>query len=142
MAEARGLIAEEPPGGAVEAEILAGLLAHNAAATGQGSRHPLMLTLRDQAGALLGGLRGEVAMDWLLIDKLWLSPTARGRGQGAALLAAAEAAARARGAVGAHLYTSSFQAPGFYIRQGYVEIGRLTGRPAGHDRMWFAKRWG
>ncbi len=136
------MITAEPPGGAVEAAILAGLLAHNAEATGQPLREALVFALRDAAGVLTGGLKGEIALGWLLVDQLWIAPMARGRGQGAALLTRAEDAARARGAVGAHLYTSTFQAPGFYARFGYVEIGRLRGRPAGHDRLWMARRWG
>lgn len=136
------MITDEPPGGEAQAAILAGLLAHNAAATGQASREALVLGLRDANGALLGGLKGEIALGWLLVDQLWIAPAARGQGQGAALLTRAENTARTRGAVGAHLYTSTFQAPGFYARLGYVEIGRLRGRPAGHDRLWMATRWG
>jgi hypothetical protein len=46
------------------------------------------------------------------------------------------------GAIGAQLTTSTFQAAGFYEKQGYAEIGRLKDRPPGHDRIWMAKRWG
>ncbi|WP_431284814.1 GNAT family N-acetyltransferase [Humitalea sp. 24SJ18S-53] len=136
------MIVVETPGGPAEAEILAGLIAHNAEATGSGQRHPLLLALRDDAGALIGGLKAEVVHGWLFVDNLWIAAAGRGRGQGAALMARAEAAGRALGAVGGHLYTSTFQAPGFYEKLGYREIGRLQGRPAGHDRIWMAKRWG
>ena len=102
---------------------------------------PLCLLHRDGAGTVRAGLVGELALDWLFIDKFWVDDALRGQGLGAALLAAAEAEARERGAVGAHLYTSSFQAPAFYRKHGFREIGRLEGRPAGHDRFRFAKRF-
>lgn len=126
--------------------VLEGLSAHRAAAlASMGSgvlvAHPLCFFHRDEAGRLRAGLVGEVALDWLFVEKFWVDEALRGQGIGAALLAAAEAAARDLGAVGAHLYTSSFQAPEFYRKHGFREIGRLEGRPAGHDRFWFAKRF-
>jgi len=137
------VIAEEEPGSEAEAAVLGGLVAYNAAATGRGfARDRLLFTARDAEGALLGGLKAEIAWDWLMIDIFWLDARARGQGLGTRMLAAAEAAGRARGAIGAHLYSSTFQAPGFYIRQGYEEIGRLRDRPPGQDRVWLAKRWG
>lgn len=120
-----------------------GLLAHRRAAV-PGSAVPLAVFLRDPVTACVaGGLVAEVALGWLYVKRFWLPDALRGRGHGAAVLAAAEAAARDRhGAVGAHLNTSTWQAPGFYLRQGYEEIGRLRDRPPGHDRIWMAKRWG
>ncbi len=66
----------------------------------------------------------------------------RGQGYGSRLLALAEETARMHGAIGAQLTTSTFQAAGFYEKQGYAEIGRLKDCPPGHDRIWMAKRWG
>jgi GNAT superfamily N-acetyltransferase len=102
---------------------------------------PITVLLRDSAGHLAGGIRAELGLEWLTVHHLWVDEAVRGAGHGARLLAAAEAAARARGATGAHLTTSTWQAPGFYEKQGYHEIGRLHGRPEGHDRIWYAKRF-
>ena len=102
---------------------------------------PLCLVHRGPDGAMLAGLVAEVMLDWLFVEKFWIDDSLRGQGIGSAMLAKAEAEGRARGAVGVHLYTSSFQAPGFYRRQGYTELGVLAGRPAGHTRHWFAKRF-
>lgn len=125
--------------------IRRGLRQHRAAAfpdrADGGAGEPLCFLHRDPSGTVRAGLVAELALDWLLIDKFWVDDGLRGQGIGSALLAAAEAEARSRGAVGVHLYTSSFQAPGFYRRHGFREIGRLEGRPAGHDRFWFAKRF-
>lgn len=129
-----------------EAEaIRGGLIAHRAQAlAGRDDATtvtPVCLVRRDAEGRVVAGLVAELALEWLFVEKFWVDENLRGQGLGGRLLAAAEDWARARGAVGAHLYTSSFQAPAFYRRQGYREIGRLEGRPAGHDRLWFAKRF-
>ncbi|WBV42169.1 N-acetyltransferase [Pseudoroseomonas cervicalis] len=127
------------------ASVRAGLAAHRAAALparpDSAGGPPVSLVWRDAGGRIRAGLIGDVTLDWLFIDKFWVDETLRGQGIGRRMLAAAEERARALGAVGAHLYTSSFQAPDFYRARGYAEIGRLRGRPAGHDRLWFAKRW-
>jgi GNAT superfamily N-acetyltransferase len=118
-----------------------GLLAWNAAAVDDSTRLPLVLLHRDDAGAVTAGLIGEVALRWCYIERLWVAAGCRGRGLGSALLAAAEAAAAARGALGVHLHSSSFQAPEFYRHRGYAELGRLDDRPPGHTRFWLAKRF-
>jgi GNAT superfamily N-acetyltransferase len=64
----------------------------------------------------------------------------RGRGVGGELLDRAEAIARARGCTDAYTDTFDFQAPGFWIRHGYEEFGRLEGMPPGHSRVWFRKK--
>ncbi|MBI0432379.1 N-acetyltransferase [Roseomonas sp. KE0001] len=132
------------PGGPEERAVLAGLLEHRAGALPERAdareRAPLCLVWRGADGAVQAGLVAEYALDWLYVDKLWVDAGLRGQGIGRRLLAAAEDWTRARGGVGVHLHSSSFQAPDFYRGLGYAEIGRLEGRPAGHDRFWFAKR--
>ena len=129
----------------VDAALRAGLVAHRRALLSErrdgGAGRPLAFARRDAEGRVVAGLVGEVALDWRSIDKFWVDDSLRSQGLGKRLLAAAELEAQRLGAIGAHLNTSSFQAPDFYRAQGYVEIGRLEGRPAGHDRLWFAKRF-
>jgi hypothetical protein len=43
--------------------------------------------------------------------------------------------ARRRGASTIVLDTHTFQAPGFYTELGFVEVGRTTGTPRGHDQV-------
>lgn len=128
-----------PPGAD---DVTAGLLAHLIERAGDWPRQPLTLLLKDKAGEVRGGIRAMVALCWLQVDHFWIDEALRGQGHGGRLLARAEAEARALGAIGAHLTTSTFQAIGFYERQGYREIGRLHDRPPGQDRVWMAKRWG
>jgi GNAT superfamily N-acetyltransferase len=107
----------------------------------EAASHPICLVHRAPDGRLLAGLVAEVTLDWLFVEKFWVDESLRGQGIGTRMLAAAEEAGRERGAIGAHLYTSSFQAPAFYRRHGYAELGALEGRPAGHRRYWFGKRF-
>jgi GNAT superfamily N-acetyltransferase len=60
-------------------------------------------------------------------------------GLGTDLLSRAEAVARARGCTDAYTDTFSFQAPGFWRRNGWIEAGRLDGMPPGHSRIWYRK---
>ncbi|MBE9604884.1 GNAT family N-acetyltransferase [Acetobacteraceae bacterium H6797] len=120
--------------------VRAGLRAHNAR-VGDPTRTPLCLLRRDEAGKVVGGIVAEVAMQWLYIDKFWIDESLRGQGLGTRLLRAAEERAKELGAIGAHLHTSSYQAPGFYTGLGYERIGALPGRPAGQTRFWFARRF-
>jgi GNAT superfamily N-acetyltransferase len=129
---------ESPPGAS---DIRAALIAHNRR-VGDPQRRPLVLLLRDQGGTPRAGLIGEVVFGWLYIQTFFVEPALRGQGIGTRLLAEAEARAKAMGAIGAHLNTSTFQAPEFYAKHGYAEVGRLSDRPLGHDRLWVAKRWG
>ena len=62
------------------------------------------------------------------------------RGLPTAVTVAAEDEARRRGCIGTYVDTYSFQAPGFYARQGYAAFGTLEDLPPGGSRTWFAKR--
>ncbi|MGK6316851.1 hypothetical protein [Neorhizobium sp. DT-125] len=50
-----------------------------------------------------------------------------------------EEEARRRGCQRAVVETSSFQAPGFYIRLGYEEFGRVAFAVEGHARIFLSK---
>lgn len=119
--------------------IQRGLHDFNQAMGGPYDREPVTLLVQDSEGRTLGGLLGLTFWGWLFIDWLWLSPELRGQGVGADLLKRAEAIARDRGCTNAYTDTFSFQAPGFWQTNGYVEFGRLDGMPAGHARVWFRK---
>jgi predicted N-acetyltransferase YhbS len=69
-----------------------------------------------------------------------LRVSARGQGLGGKVMAMAEQEARQRGCSAAVLFTIVFQAPDFYARQGYRELGRVECDPPGHTRVCMTKR--
>ncbi len=114
------------------------------AAEAQGRRfegRKVQLRAVDAGGTMLGGLIGAHLQRWLFVKLLAVSPEARGRGIGAKLLARAETLAREEGLVGIYLDTFEFQAPRFYLREGYREIGRLPKLGDAPQRIWFAKEF-
>jgi GNAT superfamily N-acetyltransferase len=102
--------------------------------------HPLCLAIRDAEGAVAGGLWGRFYYDWLFIELIFVPEDRRGQDLGSALLAMAEAQARAWGAVGVWLDTFSFQARGFYERKGFAVFGEIADYPAPHQRFFLSKR--
>ncbi len=101
----------------------------------------VQLRAQDAEGRFLGGLIGAQLQRWFFVKLLAVSPEARGGGIGAQLLARAEAMAREDGLVGIYLDTFEFQAPRFYLREGYREIGRLPKVGDAPQRIWFAKEF-
>jgi GNAT superfamily N-acetyltransferase len=118
-----------------------GLAAYNRAAHGRLRGTERWILARDLDGAVQAGAKCELAWDWLYLDWLWVAEAWRGQDWGTRLLAETEAMAREAGCLGVHLNTWSFQAPEFYRRQGYAEVGRVADMPPGTTRYWFARRF-
>lgn len=120
--------------------VFAGLLAFNQAASGDAlDDQPVNRVIRDAAGQAVAGIAADVCGGWLMVHALWVDETQRGQGLGQALLADAEQLARALGAHAATLDTFSWQAEGFYLKQGYTVFGRLQDFPPGHQRLYLRK---
>jgi GNAT superfamily N-acetyltransferase len=111
----------------------------NFRATGFHDGRSLAAFLRDGEGRLRAGLAGHTWGGCCEIRLLWVREAERRSGLGSALLRAAEREARARGCEQVVLSTHSFQAPGFYRRHGYVEVGRADGYPRGHAQIHLRK---
>jgi len=122
--------------------IEVGLAGYNIAKTRDLSWRPLVFFLRDGDGRMVGGVRGDVWGGALHVKLLWVADAFRGRGHGAALLDAVEAAGRRHGATMAWLDSFSFQAPGFYLKRGYAEFAVNPGVPVGHAQHFLRKRLG
>ena len=122
------------------AAVNAGLRAFNVNVIGDPGEEPVRILLRDESGAVGGGLLGHIRWRWLFVAKLWISAELRGHGHGAALMDAAEDLARARGCIGAHLDTFEFQARSFYEKRGYQLFGTLEGYPPGYRQFFLSKR--
>src|SRR5215210_9546188 len=110
-----------------------GLALFNVATTGHSYYSPLAIFLKDERGAVLGGVLGHVWGGWLALNALWVAEPFRGQGYGARLLRAAEDEARRQGCHGVFLTTFSFQAPGFYEKFGYEAVADIPDYPKGHS---------
>jgi GNAT superfamily N-acetyltransferase len=100
--------------------------------------HPLGVFVRAER-EIVAGLAGETYCGWLFVRYLWVSDALRRRGVGRELMARAETRARERGCHSAWLDTFSFQAPGFYLKLGYEEFGRLD-YPPDYQKHFLRKR--
>lgn len=102
---------------------------------------PLEVWALDEQGAVAGGLTGRTWAYWLHVDLLWVDARHRGSGLGSQLLAEAERVARTeRACTRSRLETWDFQAPDFYRKQGYEEIGRVEDYPPGVTEFILTKR--
>ena len=119
--------------------ILTPLRAYNEAQAGPSNAQLLALLIRDDNGEILGGLYGRFFYQWLFIELLSVPEQARGKGMGSKLMQMAEDLAREKECVGIWLDTFEFQAPEFYKRLGYSELGQIADYPPGHKRYFFQK---
>jgi GNAT superfamily N-acetyltransferase len=111
------------------------LYAFNAAATGIDDGRELFAELRDGEGELCAGVHGWTWGGTCWIELLWVREDQRGRGVGSALMRAVDAEARSRGCTQMALMTHSFQAPDFYRRYGFEQVGEVRDYPRGHSDL-------
>ena len=119
--------------------IADGLAAFNASYTGGEMPQYLIVSLRESAGAVVGGLVGATYLGWLHVHALWVPDELRGNGYGENLLARAEEEAVRRNCRRAFLETLSFQALGFYEKHGYRVFSKLEDFPIGGARYALTK---
>lgn len=113
---------------------------YNLALTDIADRRPIAAIAADpDSGAVLGGLWGRTELGLLFLDMFFLPETLRGQDLGSRLLDQVEAEAQRRSCRRAVVETSSFQAPGFYLRHGYTEFGRVPFDVPGQARVFFSK---
>ena len=99
----------------------------------------LNFCVRGLDAAPLGGIAASRDLDCVTVDFLYVEPSARGDGLGAALLRRVEEEGRRQGARRVLLNTFSFQAPGFYEKQGYRCFGALEPCFGTHGQYFFCK---
>lgn len=133
------IVLEPEPADVVRGAVLAGLRAFNRRHAAAPEFEPLVLSARDAAGAIVGGLVGLTGWSWLHVDLLWVDDAHRGMGVGTDLLRAAEREASSRGVRHVDLDTFDFQAKPFYEREGYSVFGVLEDYPPGHTRYFLRK---
>jgi hypothetical protein len=126
-------------GGKAKDETAAALYRHNVEMTATDDRRPIGAELRDGVGQSRGGLWGQTELGLLVLDMFLLPEHVRGRSCGTKLLAVTGNEAIHRGSRRAVVETSSFHAPGFNLRHGYREFGRVDFGIGGHCRVFLQK---
>ena len=101
---------------------------------------PLRLVLKDDSSQVIGGIIGELAC-WnrLNINIFWVDERFRSLGFGKKLLSEAEVIAKKKGCKIILLDTFSFQAPEFYLKNGYELYATLDNCPEGYKKYYFKK---
>lgn len=111
---------------AVADTIGRGLSHFNEMMSGINDRRPLAVVVNDPAtGDAVGGAIGRSSLGLLFLDLFFLPEALRGAGIGTEVLRTFEAEGRRRGCRSAVLFTISFQAPGFYERNGWRRFGEI-----------------
>jgi ribosomal protein S18 acetylase RimI-like enzyme len=112
----------------------------NSATTNIHDGRSLAVTVRDDAGKLVGAAAGHTWGGTCELRQVWVAASLRHQGLGRRLLEAAEAEALRRGCAQIVLTTHSFQAPAFYRRLGFVVLFELPDYPAGYSVMMMRKQ--
>ncbi|GAB1267115.1 GNAT family N-acetyltransferase [Aurantivibrio infirmus] len=96
--------------------------------------------LEDESGEIQGGATGSFILQTAHINYFWLSKNCRNKGLGTQLIAAIEQEALSRNMISITLDTYSFQAPGFYEKQGFVCSGQYRNSPVeGVNKLFYQK---
>jgi GNAT superfamily N-acetyltransferase len=119
--------------------IVAPLIEYNTNQAGPGNGRPVVITVKDNTGHVVGGLWGYTGYEWLFTQLLVVPASHRKAGTGSRLMRMAEAEAMSRGCIGAWLDTFEFQARGFYERLGYECFAELPNYPTGFSRYFMKK---
>ena len=94
----------------------------------------------ENKGILIAGAVGNSSWDWLFVRLLWVDENHRGTGLGTKVMDSIHGVALSRKCIGIYLNTFSFQALGFYEKQGFSVFGVIEDHPIGHKRYYMAKR--
>jgi len=117
-----------------------GITAYNTKQAGEDDGQNMCFVVQTFEGEIAGGIIGATYWEWLYVNLMWLREDLRHQGYGKELLSLAEDEARQRGAKQSYLDTFSFQAPGFYQKQGYEVFGQLDDFPPGQQRYFLKKK--
>ncbi|WP_270180686.1 GNAT family N-acetyltransferase [Alkalihalobacillus sp. CinArs1] len=127
---------------AANAEVKEKLIAYNMSKLPDSVKTPLesVTFVSREEGELVGGITGTMFWRNLHIDFLWVKEEMRGSGLGRELLRKIETYAKENGCHLMLLDTFSFQAPGFYMNEGFEVCGEVKDHPKGYTLYYLMKR--
>ena len=122
----RLIILTDEPDPRLEGVLEQGLSDYNEQKTGRRDWRALAVAVNDPGSDIpVGALLGRTTLGLFFLDLFYLPAHLRHSGIGSRALQMAEEEAVRRGCVAAALVTIDFQAPEFYARHGWEEIGRV-----------------
>ena len=123
------------------AVIMDGLRTYNEVQAGGSDARSLAILVRNaETNKVVGGLLGRTYLGLLTVERFFLPEDLRRDRLGSRILAMAEQEAQRRGCTRAVLSTLHFQAPGFYLKQGWEVAARIDCEPPGHTRFYMTKK--
>lgn len=93
----------------------------------------------DNHNLVIGGGLGIIQYDWYFLEDIWIEENYRSLGIGSKIIKEIEALARKQNLVGIHVETWSFQAKGFYEKNGYEVFAELPNSPRGVTTYYLKK---
>ncbi|WLR58676.1 GNAT family N-acetyltransferase [Guptibacillus hwajinpoensis] len=94
----------------------------------------------EERDKVIGGISATLFWQHLHIDFLWVTDEKRENGVGRKLLQQVERLAEEKECRLILLDTFSFQAPGFYLKEGYEICGKVENHPEGHTQYFLQKK--
>ena len=95
---------------------------------------------KNETKKVVGGLFARTSLGLLRVELFFLPEDLRRDRLGSRILAMAEEEGRRRGCTRAVLSTLHFQAPGFYLKQGWEVAARIECEQPGHTRFHMTKK--
>jgi ribosomal protein S18 acetylase RimI-like enzyme len=95
--------------------------------------------LKNDLGKIFGGIQAQFDTESVYIEALWVDEKLRNKGYGKKLLLATELEAIKIGCVFSILDTWDFQAPDFYLKNGYKHMGEIKNYWREHSRIFLKK---
>ncbi len=99
----------------------------------------IAITVKSKEDIVVAGIDGMSYWGRAYIDNLWVDENYRREGIGSKLLKDFEIIAKAKDCLGVQLSTMSFQAIGFYEKNGYETFAKLGGFADGHYCIFYTK---
>ncbi|MGG5318269.1 GNAT family N-acetyltransferase [Enterococcus sp. AZ072] len=94
----------------------------------------------EEEGKVLGRIVGEIHWNYLRIELFYVDENTRGKGVGGKLLKQIEAVALEKNCTLVLLETMSFNAPDFYLKNGYEVSGRIDNHPLESETHYFMSK--
>ena len=120
-------------------DVVEGLHQFNVQFLGEYGSEKIQLFALDENEKVVGGFLGNVLVNWLYVDVMWIHEDWRGERIGATLMEKGMAKAGELGATRAYLDTMQFQAAPFYEKLGFRELMRFEKFANGYDRIVMVK---